>query len=452
MHQEPTVDSSAARTIAVDAYLFFYPLVTMDLTRRQAIAAGGQRLLGRGGSNVFTHVPVYPPVGFRGVVRPNFDTLYSVAWLDLAREPMVLSVPDTAGRYYLLQLLDLWTDTVAAPGSRSTGTGAGTFLIVAPGWPPRISQALGLPPETRLIVATTPCAWLLGRLKTDGPPDYAAVRALQAGLTLTPLSHWGGPPPAADPQPDPGLDRATPPKRQVDGMAAEPFFAYAAELLKTTPAHATDQPMLDQLRKLGIVPGCGLDLEAQPPAVRAALHDAPAAAQALMRRAAGTLGRLVNGWSLITDTIGVYGNAYLRRAVIAQRGLGANPPEDAVYPSASVDSEGRPLDGRFRYRLHVAAGAEPPVAAFWSITLYDLEGFPTANPLDRYALSSWMPLRRNPDGSLDLFLQGDSPGPDREANWLPAPAAPFTLTMRLYDPRPEILYGDWVPPPVVRQD
>ena len=151
-----------------------------------------------------------------------------------------------------------------------------------------------------------------------------------------------------------------------------------------------------------------------------------------------------------TDTMGVYGNYYLKRALIAQFGLGANLPEDAIYPLNLADNEGKPLDGANRYTIHFDKGQTPPVDAFWSVTLYDKEGFQVPNSLSRFAVSSWMPFNTNPDGSLDLIVQNESPGQDMETNWLPAPKGEFNLTMRLYGPKSEALTGKWSPPPVTK--
>ena len=161
-----------------------------------------------------------------------------------------------------------------------------------------------------------------------------------------------------------------------------------------------------------------------------------------------TLARVANGWSINTDTMGVYGNYYLKRAMVSQLGLGANLPGDAIYPLNLGDEAGQPLDGANNYTIHFEKGAVPPVDAFWSITLYDQKGFQVANGLNRFAVSSWMPFKTNADGSLDLYFQNASPGADNEANWLPAPKGPFTLTMRLYAPKSDALTGKWNPPPV----
>jgi hypothetical protein len=204
------------------------------------------------------------------------------------------------------------------------------------------------------------------------------------------------------------------------------------------------------LKKIGFERGKSYDVEQLDPAIRKALATAPQDAQRLMAWKFPSIARVANGWSMNTDTMGVYGNYYLKRAIIAQVGLGANLPEDAIFPFNLGDQYGKPLDGANKYTLHFTKGETPPANAFWSVTLYDPEGFPVANPLNRFAVSSWMPFKYNPDGSLDLYFQKDSPGADREANWLPAPKGPFNLTMRVYAPRSEALTGKWNPPPIIR--
>ena len=439
------VSEQEALAIGVDAYLYFYPLITMDVTRKQSINVEPGKELGKGPMNMFNNIPAYPAADFKGVVRPNFDTLYSSAWLDLIREPMVVSAPDTHGRYYLLPMLDMWTDVFASPGSRTTGTEAGHFLITPPGWTGDV------PAGVTRISAPTPYVWIIGRTKTDGPDDYTAVRKIQAGYKITPLSEWGKTPTPPKATIDPTVDMKTPPKEQVDTMPADKFFAYAAELLKVITPHLTDQPIVAQLKKIGIEPGKSFDLDKADPVIRTGLAAAPENARQLMAWKVPTLARVVNGWSMNTDTMGVYGNYYLKRAIVAQFGLGANVPEDAIYPLNLVDESGKPLEGTSKYTLHFDKAALPPVNAFWSVTLYDLDGYQMANPMNRFALSSWMPLKYNADGSLDLYFENESPGADKEANWLPAPKTPFNLTLRMYAPKSEALTGKWNPPPVKRE-
>lgn len=432
-----------AQAIAVDAYVYFYPLVSMDLTRKQLINTPPSAGIG-GPMNSFVNVKSFPPADMKAVVRPNFDTLYSSAWLDLTREPMVVSAPDTGGRYYLLPMLDMWSDVFAAPGWRTTGTLAGNFLLVPPGWSGET------PADFTRLDAPTPYVWIIGRTKTDGPSDYDAVNKIQAGYKITPLSEWGKPAKPVEAKIDPTVDVKTPPKTQADTMPADRYFAYAAELLKLHPPHATDQPIIARMKRIGIEAGKSFDFSKLDPDIARAIEAAPAGAQKLMAWKVPTLARVANHWSMNTDTMGVYGNYYLKRAIVTQVGLGANLPEDAIYPLNLGDEAGRPLDGANRYTITFEKGATPPAQAFWSITLYDLDGFQVANSLDRFAVSSWMPFVYDADGSLTLYFQNESPGKDKEANWLPAPKGPFSLTMRLYAPESEALTGRWNPPAVTR--
>jgi hypothetical protein len=438
-----TISEQDAHSIAVAAYVYFYSLVTMDVTRKQLTNVVKPEGI-KTPMNMFANLAAFPPADMRIVVRPNFDTLYSSAWLDLTKEPMIVSVPDTHGRYYLLPMLDMWTDVFASPGWRTTGTQAGDFAVVPPGW------SGSIPAGIVRIDAPTPYVWIIGRTKTDGPADYEAVHTIQAGFKITPLSHWGK---AAEPvvgTVDPNVDMRTPPKITVDTMPAGKFFAYAAEIMKLQPPHITDQPILAQMQRIGIERGKNFDIDKVDPAIKAGLETAPADAQKLMAWKVTSIARVANGWSMNTDTMGVYGNYYLKRAIVSQLGLGANLPEDAIYPQNLADDTGKPLDGASAYTLHFEKGATPPVNAFWSITLYDSDGFQVANSLDRFAISSWMPFKYGQDGSLDLYFQNASPGADKEANWLPAPKGPFNLTMRLYAPKNDALTGKWNPMPVLK--
>jgi len=431
-----------AHDIGVDAYIYFYPLLSMDITRKQFTNIEPGKEFGKGPMNTFVNVPAYPPADFKGVVRSNFDTLYSIAWLDLTEEPLVVSAPDTDGRFYLLPMLDMWTDVFASPGWRTTGTQAANFLVTPPGW-------IGtVPEEFTRIAAPTPYVWIIGRTRTDGPADYDAVHKIQAAYQVTPLSGWGKAPVPGAVKIDPSVDMKTPPKIQVDAMPAEKYFTYAAELLKLHPPHSTDEPIIARMKRIGIEPGKSFDFDKLDPAVKKALASVPEDAQLVMTWKVATIARVANGWSMNTDTMGVYGNYYLKRAMVSQLGLGANLPEDAIYPLNLADDTGKPLDGANKYAIHFDKGATPPVNAFWSITLYDSEGFQVGNALNRFAVSGWMPFKTAPDGSLDIYFQNESPGKDKEANWLPAPKGAFNLTMRLYSPQADALSGKWNPPPV----
>jgi hypothetical protein len=267
--QNGPLSDQEANAIAVDAYLYFYPLVTMDLTRRQMTNLPAGKELGFGPPNTFNNARAYPAANEKIVVRPNFDTLYSVAWLDLSKEPVIVSVPDTNGRYYLLPMLDMWTDVFASPGWRTTGTQAQHFLVASAGWRPdlkdRLIEEFRLPRDTQRINAPTPHVWIIGRTKTDGPQDYDAVHEIQAGLKITPLSEWGRIPRPVDVKADASVEMGTPPKKQIDTMAADKYFAYAAELMKVDRPHITDEPILARMKKIGIETGKSFDLERVSP-------------------------------------------------------------------------------------------------------------------------------------------------------------------------------------------
>lgn len=431
--------------LGVEAYLYLYPLVTMEVTRRQLTNSAAGHLPGRAPAGQFAHIPEFPAAGFKAVVRPNFDTLYSSAWLDLSGGPVIVSAPDTGGRYYLLPVLDMWTDVFAVPGWRTTGTGAQHHALIPPRW------TGPLPTGVTPVQAPTPTVWIIGRTQTNGPADYDAVHQVQAGYTVTPLDRWGQPPGPPPPfQADPAVDMTTPPLDQVETMTAAEFFTVAAELMKVHPPHPTDFSVLERLTRIGLRPGDSFDPAQLDPKALAALDTAPKAAQDLMTHAFPQLARVANGWAMNTDTMGVYGNFYLKRAIVARVGLGANQPEDAIYPVLEADADGAPLDGANDYLCHFAAGELPPTDAFWSVTMYDEHGFQTANRINRFAIGDRDSLAYNSDGSLDIYIQHTSPGADKEANWLPAPAGPLGITMRLYAPRPEALDGRWNPPPVRR--
>jgi hypothetical protein len=438
--QAAPLTTDEAETIAREAYIYLYPLVTMAITRNQLTSGAVGQNPGRGPVNWFAHIPTFPDATMRDVVRPNFDTLYSTAWLDLTHEPMIVSVPDTEGRYYLLPMLDMWSDVFAVPGKRTSGTAAAHYGVVPKGWSGE------LPPGVERIEAPTPNVWIIGRTQTNGPADYPAVHRVQAGFTISPLSRFGKqlvPPPAVD---DPTPDK-TPPLQIVNEMPAAKYFTLGARLMSINRPHDTDWSTLARLKRIGIEPGKFDAGKSEP----AALTRGAAAGLELMKEKIPTLARVVNGWQMNTDTMGVYGNYYLKRAIVAMLGLGANQPEDAIYPLNIADADGNPVRGENRYVLSFKKDEIPPVDAFWSLTMYDAEGFQVANRLNRFAIGDRDALEFNADGSLDLYVQHESPGPDRESNWLPAPeSGVLGLTMRLYAPKLQALDGRWNPPAIRR--
>ena len=441
--QQPPRSAQEIRDIAENAYTFAYPLVLMEFTRRNAVEHPGS--LAGGLTNQFTHAAAFPDSQFHQVIRPNADTLYSSSWLDLSKEPVLLRVPDTGGRYYLMHFLDAWTETFSVPGKRTTGTSEGWFAIVGPGWKGT------LPSRVQRIDAPTNMVWLIGRTQTNNASDYENVHAIQKGYVLMPLSLYPDGPRATNAQPPPGQAPASvPPPKQVQQLSAVDFFRTFADLLAKNPPHADDSPMMAQLARIGIVPGAKFDpeklgadgLKALDEGVRAASDRLAAPIQR-----APVAGK--NGWSGFGGVVGRYGTNYTARAAVARVGLGALPPEDAVYVNCQQDVNGKPFDGSHRYSMHFSKDQLPPVRAFWSVTMYSDDGYFVANPIDRFAIGDRDPLKFNADGSLDLYIQHDAPRGGRDANWLPAPEGKFNLTFRLYWPRDEILSGRWTPPPVV---
>ncbi|GLZ48299.1 membrane protein [Actinomycetospora sp. NBRC 106375] len=434
-----TLSSDEARNVAAEAYSYLYPLVTMDVTRSQ-LTDTSVGAIGHAAPNTLAHLREFPDAAFRAVVAPNFDTLYSSAWIDLADGPLLLEVPDSGGRYYLLPMLDMWTDVFAAPGWRTTGTGASRFVIAPPGW---TGEA---PAGAQVLRATTSVLWMIGRTQTNGPSDYAAVNAFQDGLALTRLDGTA-PSPSLRPSVAPvGLDLHREPLAVVNGLDGVTFFGYAARLLAQHPPHATDFSVLARMAALGIVPGAELDAATLDADRVAALNDGAKAALELQHAAVARTGRMENGWTVNAENMGVYGNDYLKRAIVAMVGLGANPAEDAIYPLAVSDAAGEPVVGEKDYVQHFAPDRLPPVKAFWSVTMYDADSFQAPNRLDRYALGDRDPLHRNPDGSIDLYYGPTDPGGERTANWLPAPSGPLRIMLRLYAPGPAVLDGTWAPP------
>ncbi|MBS1956397.1 MAG: DUF1254 domain-containing protein [Cyanobacteria bacterium SZAS-4] len=432
-----------AYQIGLEAYMFCYPLVTMHITYSQCTNLEPGKKPGFGPANAFSHIRAYPDANFKAVVRPNFDTLYSSAWLDLSNEPIVLSIPDSNNRYYLMPMLDMWSDVFASPGWRTSGTGAQEWAIVPPNWSGK------LPDGVARINAPTPLVWLIGRTKTDGPSDFDAVHKFQDGLSLTPLSQYKNSTATAVKQKiDSSIDMTTPPLDQVNGMSAAAYFGLASELMQKHAPHITDWSMLARMKRIGLEPNQKFDLSKLDAKNQQAVEKGAADALKLMVSKLQTLGRPVNGWNMNTDSMGVYGNFYIKRAIVAMVGLGANQPEDAVYPLNIVDSDGNPLNGENKYVLHFEKADLPPVYAFWSVTMYDKDGFQAANSLNRFAISSWMNLTYNADGSLDLYLQNENPGAEKEANWLPAPKTQLGVTMRLYAPKDVALNGYWNPPAI----
>src|SRR5215470_12227244 len=427
--------------LATDAYIYGYPLVTMEMTRR--VVTNIAKPEG-------THAPMgqlirlreYPNASFRDVTAPNADTLYTTAFFDVSNEPWVLSIPDMKDRYYLMPMLDGWTNVFQVPGTRTTGTGAQTYAITGPGWKGT------LPSGVKEYKSPTSIVWILGRIYCTGTPeDYAAVHALQDQFGLVPLSSYGKPytPPAGTV--DPSLDMKTAIREQVNRMDAVSYFNLLAQLMKANPPAAADAPELAKFAQIGLVPGKDFDASKLNADFVKRIPQV-GFDRIMLQFKVGKSVKNVNGW-MYDSVTGVYGTDYLNRAFITAIGLGANRIQDAVYPTSLKDAEGNAYDGANKYVIHIPKGQLPPVRGFWSITMYDANYFFVANPINRYSISARQSLKANPDGSIDLYIQNQSPGADKESNWLPAPKDKFILMLRMYwpsDKSPSILNGTWKPP------
>lgn len=426
-----------AEDIGVDAYIYAYPLVTMDLTKQVTTNISIPEGL-KAPVNQFANAKTYPNANFHDVTAPNADTLYSSAWLDLTKEPIILHIPDEGTRYFLFPILSAWTDVIASPGTR-VGTKSGDFAITGPNFKGVLPQGV------TEIKSPTNMAWILGRTYSSGTQaDYAAVHALQSKYTLTPLSFYGKTytPPRGNVNRN--VDTKTPVRDQVNKMSVEAYFKRFAELLKENPPSVEDLPMVQNLAKIGIVPGKDFDPTAVP---ASQLRNVAKLAQQKILEQLKVLQKNINGWDFITGT-GNYGTNYLARAFITYVGLGANLPQDAIYPSTHVDSTGAPLNGKNKYVIHFNKGELPPAKGFWSLTMYNDQYYFVSNPINKYSVSERNNLKKNEDGSVDLYIQHDSPGQDKESNWLPAPQGNFVLMMRLYWPDVSVIDGSWKPPAV----
>jgi hypothetical protein len=428
--------------LATDAYIYGYPLVTMEMTRRVltnvAEPKGTKAPMGQ-----IIKMREYPDSSFRDVTAPNADTLYTTSFFDVGKEPWVLSIPDMQGRYFLMPMLDGWTNVFQVPGKRTTGTNTQVYAITGPSW------TGALPAGVKQYKSPTNIVWLLGRIYCTGTPeDYAAVHKLQDEFKLVPLSAYGKPYTPPPGKVDPSIDMKTAVREQVNRMDAVEYFTLLAELMKTNPPSEADAPYLAKYARIGLVPGQAFDagkLKAD------FVKRVPVVGfdRIMLQFKINKSMKHENGWSSTTKT-GIYGTDYLMRGLVTAIGLGANRPQDAIYPVSKTDADGRKYSGANKYVMRFPKGHLPPVEGFWSLTMYDPKMFFVSNPLNRYSVSPRQDLKTNPDGSTDLYIQHESPGKDRESNWLPAPAGDFVLMLRMYWPNetdPSILDGSWTIPP-----
>jgi hypothetical protein len=434
----------ANQQIAYDATVYGFPLVVTDFTRQVFTATPAASLTGAP-ANQFAIKRNFLNASFAAIVNPNADTLYSAAWVDTQKEPVILSLPDTHGRYYLMPMLNYWTDCFFSPGSRTTGTEAGNYAITGPNWTGTLPEGV-----TRLN-SSTRWVWVLGRIACAGPSDYKNVWEIQDQLKLTPLSAWGTDyvPPNNVPV-DPNVNRKLPPINQTMALDAASYFNMVCQLMIDNPPYAADAPMLSEIQKIGITPGANYTsyFETLTPDIKEAIENG-------YHNALGDISKTNmnvknNGWQY-TYKMADFGTDYTVRASVAYRVLGGNLLEDAFYAFAQKSADGTPLSAEKQYILHFDKDELPPANAFWSLSLYNSQILFANNSINRFNVGSLNNLvKPNVDGSVDIYIQRDAPSDEGKlSNWLPAPAkGDFSLTLRVYWPQTSVINGSWVPPSV----
>jgi hypothetical protein len=441
----PPPAAAHVRAIAKEAYLYGFPMVDSYRVQYSYFVDATDPEYKGTWNQVHSIARVYTPAD-TAVQTPNSDTPYSMLGADVRAEPLVLTVPPVdEGRYYSLQFVDGYTHNFAYVGSRTTGNGGGTYLLAGPGW--RGERPAGV---TDVIRADTEFPAVIYRTQLFGPDDLDNVKNIQSGYTATPLSAFlGQPAPAAAPAPD------FPVPLSPDEQKTSPkFFELLNFTLRFAPALPSETELRNRFASIGIAPNGSFEAERLDPETRAAVEagmaDAWAEFAAFKKNKIDT-GEVTSG-DLFGSKDELKGN-YLYRMAAAVLGIYGNSKQEAMYPSYTVDADGSPLTGSEAYTLRFPPGQLPPVNAFWSATLYRLpQSLLVDNPINRYLINSAMlpDLVLDADGGVTVYVQTSSPGPDREANWLPAPAGPFAIVLRLYWPRPEALNGDWQPPKLVK--
>lgn len=441
---EQEISTDEFLKILGESYIYGYPLILMDLTKRVSTNIDSPHPIKPSAPiNQLGHFRKFPDHTLTAVVKPNVDTYYSNAWFDLKEESYVLSIPATE-RYYVMQFLDAYSNVFASPGTRTTGTNAQKILIAGPNWKGEIPEGMSL------IKSPTEMVWLLGRVQVNSPEDGASiVRAIQDGMSLVPLNQLDNetyiPPKGTMKMENQGII----PVKALRELDVNTYMNRLSELMIANPPAEADSIILKKMAKIGFVPGKPFEISTDNFILKTKLDRLPEFIHSKMeeRRANPDKNLLKNGWMSVTEGIGKYGTDYLRRAYIDFIALGANIPEDAVYPNCVNDKNGDPLDASKKYKIHFEADKLPPVNAFWSITAYNKDEFLIENKLNRYALGDRDDLKYNEDGSLDLYFQTREPSSDKLSNWLPLPeTGPFYLTLRLFWPKKEVLDEKWTIP------
>jgi hypothetical protein len=437
MATSPTASATDAATVAADAFVFGYPLVLMNRIRAwMTTVREADPVRMRAPLNRFAHARVLPEAMAGRRTGPRAGALRSSAWLDLGASPLILSVPETHGRYYALGLVDLWTNVFATVGARSTGTRRGTYLLAGPDW-----TGAPVPPGALVIRAPTRFARIAGLTQIDADGGYAEARAVQDAYALRPL---GVEPPAGGLRARPS--GSTPPIVQIEQLDAPEFFSELAALMRDNPPRLEDRAIVDRMWRAGLLGGelgwrrLGRDVQ------RVVADGAARGLERVLAAAESPPGDAVGDWH-IRFRLGEYGTDYLSRAAAACAGLESGPAADELPALLHADAHGRPLSGRDRYVMTFPPCSLPPVHGFWTLTTYDARQALVDNPVERYSIGDWNGLVLEPDGGLEIRIQHADPG-GQVPNWLPAPPGAFNLLLNLCWPQQQVLDRGWIPPAV----
>ncbi len=443
------VSSNKPQDIATLAYIWGYPLVTMERSSNYFTNPNSPPGVGQGPVNKISFARELVNSSFTNVVSPNADTLYGISWLNLKKEPLVFTVPPITHRYYTFEFLDAYTNVFTYVGSRATGSNGGIYLITGPNWNGQVPSGM------TEIKSPTNLVWIINRILVNGPSDVSNVNAIQDQVGIVPLSVLQGKAAlqSSSQQTSSNMSKEIPVKPQpalIPTSGIKVYDELGQGLVDNSP-NPPDPQLLAKFKSIGIGPGKTPSKDAtNNDTIRKALETGIAEGEKMMDAKVANAGTKMNGWMVNTD-MGNYGTDYLLRAAVTKVGLGANVPEEALYPILFTDIQGKPLSGANNYTIHFKPGQTPPVKAFWSITMYNNKSYFVDNPINRYNIGGLTKgLKNNADGSLDIYIQHLSPGKEKESNWLPAPKDSFNLLLRMYVPGEQVLNGTWSYPIVQR--
>jgi hypothetical protein len=433
-----------AYALGVQAYIWGYPMVVMQKSRDAMTKVDAPVTPDVFNKTGKLFAPVNQVISAWGMLGPNFsavqsansDTQYSATWFDSSEEPYVLHIPDAKGRYYTYQFVDAWTNNFHYASMRTMGSQEQNYALVAPGWNGK------LPANVTRVDCPTPTGFIIGRWFVASEKDVKAVNDIQRQVTMTPLSQYGSTyvPPKV---------KVVPAKKYTGDLA---FFEQLGDTLVINGAPVQDAGLLGLLKNIGLTVDHGFDPSGLSAGEKKSLAQAITDGEAMLAAKSADMGKTVNGWQLSPVLDEYFGDAYLFRAAIGYQAMFVNTPIEAYYPSVFKDANGKALDGSSgQYTITFPKGMTPPVGAFWSYTMYDTKKrLMVENPINRYKIGSANNLKTGSDGSTTIYIQADSPGKSKEANWLPAPKEPFYILMRMYLPKIEVLNGQYELPGVQR--